>query len=75
MNGRDGTAGGLPIKGYVVRVFENGKANRKIKHDSKKREIVVTGLRRGSFYVFKIAAVNDKGVGYYSAPSKPVRVK
>jgi phospholipase C len=72
---RNGADGGLRLEGFVIRVFENGKADGTIRVASSKTAAVVTGLRRGSTYRFKIAGINAKGVGYYSAPSKPVRVK
>jgi phospholipase C len=72
---RDGSKGGLPLEGYVVRVFENGKPNRTIRLGPAKKETEVTGLRRGALYTFKIAAINAKGVGYFSTLTKPVRVK
>jgi phospholipase C len=72
---RNGGNGGLALKGFVVRVFENGKANRMIRLDTTKKETVVKGLRRGSYYTFKIAGVNEKGVGWYSPPTKPIRAQ
>jgi hypothetical protein len=56
-------------------VFENGKPKRRIRLATTKKQTVVTGLRRGALYTFKIAAINGKGVGYYSTLTKPVRVK
>jgi fibronectin type III domain protein len=71
---RLGADGGLPLEGFVVRVFENGRASRTLRVGPTKSTAVVTGLRRGSTYRFKIAGINRKGVGYYSAPTKPVRI-
>jgi hypothetical protein len=71
---RSGANGGLPLRGFMLRVFENGKSNRVIRLDTTRKSATVKGLRRGSMYTFKLAGINDKGVGWYSAPSKPVRV-
>jgi hypothetical protein len=73
---RDAANGGLPITGWIVKPFQNGRPRRVVKiTDPKQLSVVVTGLQKGSRYTFRIEATNAKGAGYASAPSKPVTIK
>jgi len=70
-----GSNGGSPITGYVIRPYINGRAQRVVRRHSRTPSAVLTGLKHGKRYQFRIAAVNAVGTGYFSAPTTPVTVR
>lgn len=68
--------GGSAITGYDVEYSANGGSSWNSAsasfHTSTAISQTVTGLTNGTAYLFRVAAINPKGMGAYSAPSAPV---
>jgi serine/threonine protein kinase/predicted RNA-binding protein with TRAM domain len=67
--------GGKPIKGYVLEKREAG-SKRWVKaspHEIKDTEFTVKGLIEGRPYEFRVAAVNEAGVGGYAETSEALK--
>jgi len=65
--------GGSPITNYVLEVRENGD-KWKVKDDMiKETKYVMTGLKEGASYEFRVSAVNKVGQGPTSASSSSVK--
>ncbi len=71
---RAGVNGGLPITGWVIRSYENGVSRRSFRLNSTAKTMIVKGLPSHTVYTFRIAAVNAKGIGYLSAPTKAITI-
>jgi phospholipase C len=63
------TDGGAAVTGYVVTPYLNGIAQTAHTVTAPKRVATISGLRNGTRYEFRIAAVNRVGAGLASAPS------
>jgi len=70
-----GSNGGSPITGWVIRPYIRGVAQKPVRLHSQTSTAVVTGLKHGKRYRFRIAAVNAVGTGYFSALSTEVTVR
>jgi hypothetical protein len=57
------SAGSAPINGYVVTPYKAGVAQTATTFNSTATTEVVTGLKNGTTYTFKIAAKNSVGTG------------
>ncbi len=76
LDGSDGSDGGSPVTGYIIRPYVNGVAKTVVRVDGRKNmKVTIEGLKRGAKYRFRIAAVNAVGVGYNSATTKPVKIR
>lgn len=68
--------GGTPLTDYQVRYSSNGGTSWSdgvaVGANFADRVYTVTGLTNGLDYLFEVAAVNNRGVGAWSAPSDPV---
>lgn len=63
------TNGGAPIKDYQVEFSRNGNTYTAITHaESNATRFNVSGLRAGTRYWFRVAALNSVGIGTISAP-------
>jgi len=69
--------GGNPISGYNVEMREKG-SNKWVPCNStptKSTDYTASGLREGTVYEFRVAAVNGAGPGEPSKPTKPQRAE
>jgi titin len=63
-------ATGAPFLSYTVAYRASGAADwTTVESDSPLTKATVRGLTNGTTYEFKVAATNDKGLGYYSDPA------
>ena len=67
------TDGGMPITGYEIVPYLNDVAQRPRKFGPGVVSATVSGLTRGQKYTFKVAAVNDVGIGVLSASTTQVK--
>ena len=65
--------GGTPITSYVVQVYAGGKLIRAVTAGATKSSVVVSGLKAGKAYTFRVVAKNAAGTGAVSAPSPATR--
>ena len=65
---------GAAIAGYVITPYRGATPEAVRVAHSKAVTLVVGGLAAGAAYTFKVAAINARGTGPQSAPSKPVTV-
>jgi hypothetical protein len=65
---------GSAIVAYVITPYIGTTARASLTFRSKATTEIVTGLKNGTAYTFRIAAKNAKGTGHHSAPSNTVRV-
>jgi predicted phage tail protein len=71
------STGGSPIVGYRLRASRNGGTFTTVVENTASTALShrVTGLTSGARYRFRVAAVNDAGVGPSSAPSARIVVR
>ena len=66
--------GGSPVRNYIVEYSRDGGTtwNTVVKPESNSRSLVLTGLRAGTTYKFRMKSVNDVGSSEYSAETTVV---